>query len=188
MTRALIREPRWTIEIRRSAVGDSAKTRAARAPPHSRDLWSGTQGYRSDWRFGPFLWQTRSSIATGLTMGSIDEFLRSRHGSRCDHTLRALPTCMGAANLDGAGAACVTEYPLTSWATIEPMFDRSRAVSRIDASQCACDACNGRLTDASLSPGNWRFCRICRCAWKVSVIDHQTYATAIHSPLHTKRT
>jgi hypothetical protein len=36
------------------------------------------------------------------------------HDGRCGHTLRALPTYLGAANLDGAGAACVTEYPLTS--------------------------------------------------------------------------
>ena len=45
-------------------------------------------------------------------------------------------------------------------------------------------ACNGKLTDAALSRGNWRFCRICRCAWKVTMIDGQSYATAIHSPAH----
>ena len=26
-----------------------------------------------------------------------------------------------------------------------------------------------------MSRGKWQFCRICRCAWKLSVIDRQTY-------------
>jgi hypothetical protein len=68
------------------------------------------------------------------------------------------------------------------------MFDRDQAVKRIEAGRCACHECTGRLTDASLSRGNWRFCRVCRCAWKVSVIDRQTYATAIHSPVHANPT
>jgi len=54
------------------------------------------------------------------------------------------------------------------------MFERDQAVERIDAGRCACHECTGRLTDAALSRGNWRFCRVCRCAWKVSVIDRQT--------------
>ena len=69
-------------------------------------------------------------------------------------------------------------------ATIERMFDRTRAVAHVDAGKCACGACDGNLTDRALSPGGWGFCRICRCAWKVSAIDGQTYATAIHSPGH----
>jgi hypothetical protein len=72
----------------------------------------------------------------------------------------------------------------TASATIEPMFDRARAVAAVEAGNCACGACRGELTDAALSRGNWRFCRVCRCAWKVSVIDGQTYATAIPSPAH----
>jgi hypothetical protein len=64
------------------------------------------------------------------------------------------------------------------------MYDRARAIARVDAGKCACKACRGELTDAALSPGHWRFCRACRCAWKVSAIDGQTYATAIHSPDH----
>ena len=65
------------------------------------------------------------------------------------------------------------------------MFDRTRAVAEVEAGKCACRACHGDLTDAALSRGNWRFCRVCRCAWKVSAIDGQTYATAIPSPAHT---
>jgi hypothetical protein len=64
------------------------------------------------------------------------------------------------------------------------MFDRTRAVARIETGKCACGGCRGELTDAALSRGNWRFCRVGRCAWKVSAIDGQTYATAIHSPGH----
>ena len=64
------------------------------------------------------------------------------------------------------------------------MFDRSRAIAEIEAGRCACISCPGQLTDAALSRGNWRFCRFCRCAWKLSAIDGQTYATAIHSPAH----
>jgi hypothetical protein len=66
------------------------------------------------------------------------------------------------------------------------MFDRASAVSEIEAGKCACRACPGQLTEAALSPGKWRFCRVCRCAWKVSTIDRQIYATAIHSPAHAE--
>jgi len=65
------------------------------------------------------------------------------------------------------------------------MFDRARALVKLESGICACNACDGELTPASLSRGNWRFCRICRCAWKVAIIDAQSYATAIHSPAHT---
>jgi len=68
------------------------------------------------------------------------------------------------------------------------MFDRAKAVAEIEAGVCACKACHGQLTDAALSRGSWRFCRVCRCAWKVSTIDRQTYATAIHSPAHSDQT
>ena len=68
----------------------------------------------------------------------------------------------------------------------ERMFDRTQAVIEIEAGKCACSACPGQLTDAAMSRGNWRFCRVCRCAWKVSAIDGQIYATAIHSPAHVE--
>jgi hypothetical protein len=68
------------------------------------------------------------------------------------------------------------------------MFDRAHAVVKLEAGNCACYACDGELTDAALSRGNWRFCRLCRCAWKVSTIDWQKYATAIHSPAHAAPT
>jgi hypothetical protein len=73
-------------------------------------------------------------------------------------------------------------------ATIVRMFDRARAVAQVGAGNCACAGCRGGLTDAALSRGNWRFCHVCRCAWKVSPIDGQTYATAIHSPGHAIQT
>jgi len=68
------------------------------------------------------------------------------------------------------------------------MFDRAHALVELAAGICACRGCDGELTDAALSRGNWRFCRTCRCAWKVAIIDGQIYATAIHSPAHALRT
>ena len=65
------------------------------------------------------------------------------------------------------------------------MFDRAHAVAKLEVGKCACRGCEGGLTDAALSRGNWRFCRLCRCAWKLSTIDSQIYATAIHSPTHS---
>jgi hypothetical protein len=65
------------------------------------------------------------------------------------------------------------------------MFDRSQALSRIGAGSCACAACGGRLSEPALSPGGWGFCRICRCAWKVSAIDGHEYATTIPSTEHS---
>jgi len=65
------------------------------------------------------------------------------------------------------------------------MFDRAKAIAQVNEGVCACEKCKGTLTEAALSPGRWRFCRICRCAWKVSTIDRQVYATAIHAPSHT---
>jgi len=64
------------------------------------------------------------------------------------------------------------------------MFDRESALARIVAGKCACAGCAGELTDPAKSRGSWRFCRICRCAWKTSTIDGQDYATAIHAPVH----
>jgi hypothetical protein len=64
------------------------------------------------------------------------------------------------------------------------MFDRAAALGRLQAGKCACGDCPGELTDAALSQGDWRFCRNCRCAWKVSTINGQAYATSIHAPLH----
>jgi len=69
--------------------------------------------------------------------------------------------------------------------TIERMFDRTMALSRVGARQCACPGCAGVLTDPARSRGGWSFCRSCRCAWKTSTIDGQEYATAIHAPVHT---
>ncbi len=67
------------------------------------------------------------------------------------------------------------------------MFDRAKALTLVDAGLCACDNCGGTLTDAALSRGAWRFCRVCRCAWKVTKIDRQEYAAAIHVPPHSLR-
>lgn len=57
-------------------------------------------------------------------------------------------------------------------------------MTALNAGKCPCPGCRGTLTDASLSAGSWRFCRNCRCAWKVSTIHGQAYATSIHSPEH----
>ncbi len=73
-------------------------------------------------------------------------------------------------------------------AKIVRMFDRTRAVAQVEAGDCACTGCRGKLSNAALSQGRWRFCRVCRCAWKVSAIDGQTYATAIHSSAHAIQT
>ena len=64
------------------------------------------------------------------------------------------------------------------------MFDCSAALVRLEADECACEDCAGELTDAALSRGSWRFCRSCRCAWKISTINGQAYATSIHGPKH----
>jgi hypothetical protein len=64
------------------------------------------------------------------------------------------------------------------------MFDRAVALELVGAGRCACESCAGELTDAELSKGGWRFCRICRCAWQISVINGQAYATSIHGPKH----
>jgi hypothetical protein len=67
---------------------------------------------------------------------------------------------------------------------VERMFDEERGIQVIESGRCACTACPGQLTNAALSAGGWGFCRICRCAWKVSAIDGHQYATTIPSPLH----
>lgn len=64
------------------------------------------------------------------------------------------------------------------------MFDRAVALSRVEAGECACENCAGELTDAALSKSGWRFCRNCRCAWQISTINGQAYATSIHGPKH----
>jgi len=69
-------------------------------------------------------------------------------------------------------------------ASIEPMFDRSDAINRIQSENCPCGGCAGHLTSPSRSPGGWGFCKACRCAWNVSTIDGHDYATTIPSPLH----
>ena len=55
------------------------------------------------------------------------------------------------------------------------MFDRAVALELLGAGRCACESCAGELTDAELSKGGWRFCRICRCAWQISVINGQAF-------------
>ena len=67
------------------------------------------------------------------------------------------------------------------------MFDRILALQHIEAQGCPCPNCDGRLTEATLSPGGWGFCRECRCAWMVSRIDGQPYATTIPSLTHAPR-
>jgi len=64
------------------------------------------------------------------------------------------------------------------------MFENEAAIGLLAGGRCACPQCTGTLTDSSHSPGGWSFCRICRCAWKVSEIDNRFYATSIHSALH----
>lgn len=75
-----------------------------------------------------------------------------------------------------------------AFCTIERMFDRATALSRVGTRQCACPGCAGALTDPARSRGGWRFCRTCRCAWKISNIDGQNYAVAIQAPIHSLAT
>ena len=65
------------------------------------------------------------------------------------------------------------------------MFDRERAIATIEASGCPCSGCRGQLTDAELSRGGWSFCKVCRCAWQVQLINGTRYAASIPGPLHT---
>ena len=88
----------------------------------------------------------------------------------------------------GLAAGLARERAATGWTTIVRMFDRARAVAQIETGKCACGGCRGELTDAALSRGNWRFCRVCRCAWKISALDGHTYATAIPSSAHAIQT
>jgi hypothetical protein len=67
---------------------------------------------------------------------------------------------------------------------LERVFDNAVAVDQIAQLRCACPNCSGSLTEASRSPSGWGFCRVCRCAWKLSTIDGVRYATAIHSVGH----
>lgn len=66
------------------------------------------------------------------------------------------------------------------------MFDRARAVATIEAGCCACPGCQGELTSADRSPGGWRHCQVCRCAWKAEAINGTVYATSIKGPTHTR--
>jgi hypothetical protein len=66
------------------------------------------------------------------------------------------------------------------------MFDREKAIATIEADQCPCPGCSGRLTEARLSARGWRHCRVCRCGWKVEEIGKQRYAASIKGPLHTQ--
>lgn len=65
------------------------------------------------------------------------------------------------------------------------MFDREQAIATINAGNCACPGCRGELSAAELSPGGWRHCKVCRCAWKVEEINRTVYAASIKGPLHT---
>ena len=59
------------------------------------------------------------------------------------------------------------------------MFDREAAIKTVKASRCPCRRCNGGLTDPKQSPTGWAFCRTCRCAWKVQLVDKTPYAVSI---------
>jgi hypothetical protein len=67
------------------------------------------------------------------------------------------------------------------------MFEATQALHRIESGACACEGCTGPLTAAALSPGGWRFCRECRCAWRVSAIDGHDYATTVPAIRHVGR-
>ena len=66
----------------------------------------------------------------------------------------------------------------------ERLFDNDEGIALLAEGRCPCLGCTGTLTDPARSPGGWSFCRACRCAWKISEIDHRRYATAIHSSAH----
>lgn len=46
----------------------------------------------------------------------------------------------------------------------------------IEQSRCACEGCQGMLTDPAVSAGGWSVCRACGCAYKVQMIDRHRYA------------
>jgi hypothetical protein len=64
------------------------------------------------------------------------------------------------------------------------MFDRVTALMLIQSEDCPCNGCTGQLTSPARSPGGWGFCKTCRCAWQVSMIDGHAYAATIPSRLH----
>ena len=70
-------------------------------------------------------------------------------------------------------------------ADYEPMFDRELGIAMIEAGRCPCPGCPGRLTDAKLSPRDWRRCHLCCCAWKAEEINGTVYAASIKGPQHT---
>jgi len=73
----------------------------------------------------------------------------------------------------------------------EPKLDGFRALIHFDniqAGNCACERCHGRLSDPALSKEGWGFCSICRCAWQVAAPDGHEYAATVPSGLHRLRT
>ena len=64
------------------------------------------------------------------------------------------------------------------------MFERLAAIRSIQAGNCACERCPGRLSDVALSKGGWSFCHVCRCAWQVAAPDGHEYAATVPSDLH----
>jgi hypothetical protein len=124
----------------------------------------------------------RPCSAQALSRAFASSLTRRPPGDRSVSEIRLRSNC-------ALTARSVRPALMGAWsATIVRMFDRARAIAEVAAGNCACAGCRGGLTDAALSRGNWRFCRVCRCAWKVSAIDGQTYATAIHSPAHAIET
>ena len=120
----------------------------------------------------------RPCSAQALSRAFASSLTRRPPGDRSVSEIRRRSNC-------ALTARSVRLASVAPWsATIVRMFDRTRAVAQVEAGNCACAGCRGELTDAALSQGRWRFCRVCRCAWKVSAIDGQTYATAIPSPGH----
>jgi hypothetical protein len=69
---------------------------------------------------------------------------------------------------------------------VEPMFDGAAAVRLPQAGRCACAGCSADLGEPEPMKGDWRFCRRCRCAWKVTTVNGVDYAAMISGPMHAK--
>lgn len=100
---------------------------------------------------------------------------------RDDGNMTALEGCCAKAPLDSLDPLG-RFLGLHTASMVEHMFDRAKAIGIIEADQCACSGCSGRLTAADLSPNGWRHCQACRCAWKVERLASQGYACHIGNP------
>lgn len=56
---------------------------------------------------------------------------------------------------------------------------REHQVEILEAGRCGCPGCSGTLTDPDKSPGGWRFCQVCGCAWKVQDLSGTRYAANV---------